>query len=175
MSMNMLPMRFEREIGPSKRIARLHEFVSSMVASRRARYVTAVAVSLCFVLLYFVTIGSSYYPEPPPALAQPVEETTYEPFPRQRTERVKSAFVRAYTTYENHAFPHDELLPLSNGYQDKYVAVWTACLFDTDISYSFNGWGVSLVDSLDTMLLMGLNDIADRAVTHIANLTFDEV
>ena len=40
---------------------------------------------------------------------------------------------------------------------------------------SFNGWGVSLIDSLDTMLLMGLNNITDKTVSHVAALTFDQV
>ena len=40
---------------------------------------------------------------------------------------------------------------------------------------SFNGWGVSLVDSLDTMLIMDLDELANTAITHIAQLTFDEV
>ena len=40
---------------------------------------------------------------------------------------------------------------------------------------SLNGWGASLVDSLDTMIIMGLNDITNRSKRHVAQLTFDKV
>lgn len=43
---------------------------------------------------------------------------------------------------------------------------------DTLLSYSFNGWGVTAIDSLDTMLLMGLKPQAQRAIEHIAKLDF---
>ena len=36
-----------------------------------------------------------------------------------RAEQVKEAFRHAYHGYEQYAFPHDELLPLSNGSVDK--------------------------------------------------------
>ena len=38
--------------------------------------------------------------------------------------------------------------------------------------HSFNGWGVSVVDSLDTMWLMGLYDEFDAALAIVANMTF---
>lgn len=37
---------------------------------------------------------------------------------------------------------------------------------------SFNGWRLTLVDSLDTMLLMGLHDEFREAVPILANMTF---
>jgi hypothetical protein len=40
---------------------------------------------------------------------------------------------------------------------------------------SFNGWGVSAVDSLDTMIVMGLNDEVDRVLAHIGQLRLDKV
>lgn len=41
--------------------------------------------------------------------------------------------------------------------------------------YSLNGWGASLVDGLDTMILMGLDDLSNRSVEHVAKLTFEQV
>lgn len=41
--------------------------------------------------------------------------------------------------------------------------------------YSLNGWGASLVDGLDTMILMGLDDLSNRSVEHVAKLTFNKV
>jgi hypothetical protein len=37
----------------------------------------------------------------------------------ERAAQVKEAFRHAYRGYEQHAFPHDELLPVSNGSTDK--------------------------------------------------------
>ncbi|KAG8220813.1 glycoside hydrolase family 47 protein [Butyriboletus roseoflavus] len=72
-----------------------------------------------------------------------------------RAAQVKNAFLHAYHGYEHHAFPHDELRPISN----------------TSID-NFNGWGVTAVDSLDTMLLMGLKDEYVRAIPMITATNF---
>jgi hypothetical protein len=37
---------------------------------------------------------------------------------------------------------------------------------------SFNGWGVTIVDSLDTMWIMGLYEEFDAALAIVANITF---
>jgi hypothetical protein len=39
---------------------------------------------------------------------------------------------------------------------------------------SFNGWAVSAVDSLDTMMLMGLDDLVSILIPHVANLRLFE-
>jgi len=74
---------------------------------------------------------------------------------KQRAEQVKQAFRHAYGGYERYAMPHDELRPLSNSIKD-----------------NFNGWGVSLFDSLDTMILMGLNDEFARALPIVEQADF---
>ncbi|KAF8528811.1 seven-hairpin glycosidase [Hysterangium stoloniferum] len=73
-----------------------------------------------------------------------------------RAESVKEAFLHTYNGYETYApFPSDELQPLGNkGIQN------------------FNGWGVTMVDALDTMLLMDLTDQYTRAVAHVASIDF---
>ncbi|KAF8268722.1 glycoside hydrolase [Lactarius quietus] len=58
-------------------------------------------------------------------------------------------------SYLTYAAPHDELRPLTRGPVD-----------------NFNGWGVSIIDSLDTMWLMGLYDEFDDALAFVANATF---
>ncbi|KAH8093117.1 glycoside hydrolase [Cristinia sonorae] len=73
----------------------------------------------------------------------------------RRAVKVKEAYVHAYTGYERHAFPHDELMPLSHGLRD-----------------NFNGWGVTAIDTMDTMLLMGLTEQYDRALALVKNSTF---
>ncbi|KAF8522523.1 glycoside hydrolase, partial [Gautieria morchelliformis] len=73
-----------------------------------------------------------------------------------RENAVKDAFLHAYQAYEYNAFPADELWPLSHVPRQ-----------------NFNGWGVSVVDAMDTMLLMGLKFEFERAIEHVATMTFD--
>ena len=46
-----------------------------------------------------------------------------------------------------------------------------------DLDISFNGWRLTMVDSLDTMLIMGLHREFYDAIPVLANMTFalDEV
>ncbi|KAI0690301.1 seven-hairpin glycosidase [Cytidiella melzeri] len=73
----------------------------------------------------------------------------------RRAEEVKAAFLHAYHGYEKYAAPHDDLLPLKNQGADH-----------------FNGWGVTMYDSLSTMLLMGLHDEFSRALPIIEQQNF---
>ncbi|KIM22542.1 glycoside hydrolase family 47 protein [Serendipita vermifera MAFF 305830] len=73
----------------------------------------------------------------------------------KRKNEVRDAFRHAYGGYEKFAFGFDELLPMSNGTRT-----------------NLNGWGLTIVDSLDTMLLMDLTPEVDRAVKFIQTLDF---
>ncbi|ETN46613.1 uncharacterized protein HMPREF1541_00799 [Cyphellophora europaea CBS 101466] len=68
---------------------------------------------------------------------------------------VREAFKHAWNGYKTYALPHDELKPLSN-----------------DTADPFNGWGATLVDSLDTMWMMGLQDEFEEAVGNVTNIDF---
>ncbi|KZT32445.1 seven-hairpin glycosidase [Sistotremastrum suecicum HHB10207 ss-3] len=74
-----------------------------------------------------------------------------------RAGQVKSAFLHAWNSYEKYAWGYDEVLPISVGSTN-----------------NFNGWGVSIVDSLDTLLLLGLGPQFDRAMDHINALNFTQ-
>ncbi|KDQ18619.1 glycoside hydrolase family 47 protein [Botryobasidium botryosum FD-172 SS1] len=76
---------------------------------------------------------------------------------KQRAEEVKQFFTRAYNAYRGHAFGHDELLPVSGGFSD-----------------SRNGWGATIVDSLDTMLVMGLTDFYNEGVEFVKTIDFQK-
>jgi mannosyl-oligosaccharide alpha-1,2-mannosidase len=52
---------------------------------------------------------------------------------------VRNAFVRCWESYKKHAWLHDELMPVTGGAKDP-----------------FGGWAATLVDSLDTLWIMGL-------------------
>ncbi|KNZ74573.1 Mannosyl-oligosaccharide alpha-1,2-mannosidase isoform B [Termitomyces sp. J132] len=69
--------------------------------------------------------------------------------------QVRRAFMHAYHGYERYAAPHDQLLPLSNNHSD-----------------IFNGWAVTIFDSLDTMLIMDLKNEYARAVDMIKKIEF---
>jgi mannosyl-oligosaccharide alpha-1,2-mannosidase len=76
----------------------------------------------------------------------------------KRAVSVKEAFLHAYGGYENYTtFPDDELRPISNTGQRKWVSLLPRCYCSIKghNQCSFNGWGVTTVDSLDTMWLMG--------------------
>ncbi|KIO20367.1 hypothetical protein M407DRAFT_29999 [Tulasnella calospora MUT 4182] len=72
-----------------------------------------------------------------------------------RAAEVRAAFQHAYHSYELLGFPHDEIKPISN-----------------DTSDQFNGWGVTALDSLDTMIIMGLDEELQRALKHLEKLDF---
>jgi mannosidase alpha-like ER degradation enhancer 2 len=71
---------------------------------------------------------------------------------------VREAFVHAWSAYEQHAWGHDEVRPLTKAPWDWH-----------DVSLL-----MTPVDAFDTMLLMGLDDSADRAKRLILErLSFD--
>ncbi|KAG0056482.1 hypothetical protein BGZ83_004740 [Gryganskiella cystojenkinii] len=76
------------------------------------------------------------------------EETEYERFKREgRLQRVRDGFQHAWRGYKDNAWGHDEVYPTSGGARD-----------------TFNGWGATMVDSLDTLVIMGFNDEFDEAL-----------
>lgn len=74
---------------------------------------------------------------------------------KQRQAAVKATFQRAWQSYEERAWTMDELKPISGGWRD-----------------SFGGWGATLVDNLDTLLIMGLDEEFERAVDALAEVDF---
>ncbi|KAI0657795.1 seven-hairpin glycosidase [Cubamyces menziesii] len=94
---------------------------------------------------------------PPPPFAGDPHSHHERPITKwsKRADAVKDAFTHAYHGYQEYAGSHDELLPVSNGFVD-----------------NFNGWRLTLVDSLDTMLIMGLHDDFRKTIPIMANMTF---
>ncbi|KAF9812966.1 hypothetical protein IEO21_05851 [Rhodonia placenta] len=119
------------------------------------RQLVAVAIALLVVLaLYYNALphysdGRRWTPPPVAASRTPPAEW------QRRADQVKQAFLHAYHGYETHAMLHDEIRPLSNQFKD-----------------NFNGWGVTLFDSLDTMILMDLNDEFRRALPVVEKADF---
>lgn len=68
----------------------------------------------------------------------------------QRRDAVRKAFKRSYDAYREHAWMRDELTPLSGHGKDPY-----------------GGWAATLVDSLDSLWIMGFTDEFAEAVTAV--------
>ena len=73
----------------------------------------------------------------------------------RRQTRVKDAFTRCWTSYKERAWLTDELKPISGMN-----------------ATTFGGWGVTLVDSLDTLHIMGMKDEMNKAIEAIATIDF---
>jgi len=87
-----------------------------------------------------------YSPRPPPRTSKKWGA---------RADAVRHAFLHAYAGYKEYAGQSDELLPLSESAVN-----------------NFNGWGVTLIDGLDTMWIMGLHREFYQAIPIVANMTF---
>ncbi|KIV99396.1 uncharacterized protein PV09_08939 [Verruconis gallopava] len=72
-----------------------------------------------------------------------------------RRDAVKATFVKCWRSYKKYAWGHDELSPISGEYKDTY-----------------GGWGATLVDNLDTLLIMDLHEEFEYAVEAAANVSF---
>ena len=81
------------------------------------------------------------------------------PSPGPMALQVRSEFLYAWNAYKQYAWGHDELKPLTQGYHDWYSHTLL----------------MTPVDALDTMILMGLKDEADKTREFIVkNLSFDQ-
>ena len=75
---------------------------------------------------------------------------------RHRQQEVKEAFQRCWKAYSEKAWLKDEFAPVSERWKN-----------------NFGGYGATLVDNLDTLLIMDLNVEFEEAVTAAVGITFD--
>ncbi|KAM3067683.1 hypothetical protein ACMFMG_000004 [Clarireedia jacksonii] len=73
----------------------------------------------------------------------------------QRQERVRKEFIHAWNGYKKNAWLHDEVMPLSGGWKDTFV-----------------GWAATVVDSLDTLYIMGLRKEFEDALHTLKQIDF---
>ncbi|RVE68802.1 hypothetical protein OJAV_G00095130 [Oryzias javanicus] len=77
--------------------------------------------------------------------------------PGARLEAVREAFRHAWKGYKDYAWGHDELRPISKSYSEWF------------------GLGLTLIDALDTMWILGLKDEFEEAKAWVATeLTFNK-
>lgn len=63
--------------------------------------------------------------------------------------------MHSWNGYKDHAWLRDEVSPESGGFKD-----------------TFSGWGATLVDSLDALLIMGLDDEFELALDGLDQIDF---
>jgi len=90
----------------------------------------------------------------------------------ERAQHVKDAFIGAYGHYRKYAFGADEVFPLSNQPRNKCAHSHSIFALIIKAYFSFNGWGVSIVDSIDTMILMNLTLQYEQAKEHVSTIDF---
>lgn len=81
----------------------------------------------------------------------------HERIQESRRREVKRTFVSDWEAYKRYAWLKDALAPISGGFRDQ-----------------FSGWAATLVDSLDTLWIMGLRDEFDEAVEAVAKIDFGQ-
>ncbi|CCC09642.1 hypothetical protein SMACR_03674 [Sordaria macrospora] len=72
-----------------------------------------------------------------------------------RLDKVRAEAQRAWSGYKKYAWGHDELTPVTKQSKDPFC-----------------GWAATLVDSLDTLWIMGLKEEFDEAVEYVKELDF---
>lgn len=73
----------------------------------------------------------------------------------QKLGAIRGAFQHAWGGYKKYAMPHDELAPVSTDFKDP-----------------FNGWGATLVDTLDTLWIMDLKEEFEETIVLISKIDF---
>jgi hypothetical protein len=101
-------------------------------------------------------------PVPPAAPAGPATRAVpaaLPPFPQAAAE-IKAEFLHAWNGYKNVAWGHDEVHPLSGGYDEFFVPGHPI--------------GLSIIEALDTLYVLGLDDELAQSVRWIeGNVDFD--
>ncbi|KAJ6339867.1 hypothetical protein OIU77_007751 [Salix suchowensis] len=85
-------------------------------------------------------------------------------------EKVRKMFYHAYENYMTHAFPHDELKPLSRSFTDSLSELGNL----KHLPQNYNGTALTLIESLSSLVILGNCTEFERAVLWLSeNLTFD--
>ncbi|KAB8301539.1 hypothetical protein EYC80_003385 [Monilinia laxa] len=87
--------------------------------------------------------------------APPKEDAAQKEERLKRLAAVKESFVHSWEGYKKHAWLRDEVTPLSGSWKD-----------------TFGGWAATLVDSLDTLWIMGLKEDFEIAVQSVEEIDF---
>ncbi|KAF2114470.1 glycoside hydrolase family 47 protein [Lophiotrema nucula] len=96
------------------------------------------------------------FPHSPPLAPKALNDRRYDsPSTAERAQAVINTFRISWDGYYKYAFPHDELLPVTNDFSD-----------------SRNAWGASAVDALSTALVMQQKDIVNQIIEYIPTIDY---
>lgn len=88
------------------------------------------------------------------------------------SEKVRKMFYHAYDNYMTHAFPHDELKPLTKTFTNSLSELGNLKL--EYLPEQYNGTALTLIESLSSLVILGNNTEFERAVIWLSeNLSFD--
>ncbi|KAL9094848.1 MAG: hypothetical protein Q9165_002797 [Trypethelium subeluteriae] len=73
----------------------------------------------------------------------------------KKRDVIQKSFLKSWNSYKEYAWMHDELSPVSGDHRDPFA-----------------GWGATLVDSLDTLWMMGLKEEFEDGVKAAAKIDF---
>ncbi|KAF2113278.1 glycosyl hydrolase family 47-domain-containing protein [Lophiotrema nucula] len=94
---------------------------------------------------------------PPVQFAFPTESSSQKALRERRRVAVRDEFERSWTSYKTFAWGKDELMPTTGQAHN-----------------AFGGWGATLVDSLDTLWMMGFKEDFYATVGAVAEIDFGE-
>ena len=107
---------------------------------------------------------SSYIHLPRPRSRKKIPKIQHEPVPEtikekeirlKRLNEVRDAFLHAWSGYKQQAWTKDELRPIAGGFKTPFC-----------------GWAATMVDALDTLLIMGLKEEYDLSLAELRNVDF---
>ena len=85
----------------------------------------------------------------------PAEPANAKQIRESRQSEVKKQFLKCWRSYREKAWMHDELEPIAGGFKD-----------------DFGGWAATLLDSLDTLWIMGFREEFISAIKDIERIDF---
>ncbi|KAI9666198.1 MAG: hypothetical protein M1821_004133 [Bathelium mastoideum] len=73
----------------------------------------------------------------------------------KKRQIIEKSFLKSWNSYKQYAWMHDELSPVSGSFRDPFA-----------------GWGATLVDTLDTLWMMGLKEEFEDGVKAVEKIDF---
>ncbi|PMD33637.1 glycoside hydrolase family 47 protein [Hyaloscypha variabilis F] len=127
----------------------------------RSRHVLLAILTICAYFYFSANTNRiPFYNTASPYRIQakfPSESAAAKALRLQRRGHVEDEFKHAWKGYKEHAWLHDEVMPVSGGQKDPFV-----------------GWAATLVDSLDTLYIMGMKDEFAEALTALEQIDFSK-
>lgn len=119
------------------------------------------------LLMMFLVISPALFDR---SVAEP--DSRWEAKRRLLREKVRRMFYHAYDNYMTHAFPHDELKPLTKTFTDSLSELGNLKL--EHLPQDYNGSALTLIESLSSLVILGNNTEFEKAVFWLSeNLRFD--